>query len=248
VGTRTLARLLVPTILVLAGCTADVAPAEPTSSHSTVPSPSESGVAPDLWAEHGGGTFRGGGEPNAAGELPQASFVGRALGTVRTVLVPFGDGRTCAMKATYADARAAVLPRAGEPWEAVGVVVDVELPEVEGRYLLCAVRGEAYEDAVAVEFEVDRTPPRLAARADIERREDGAVVVRPRLDPPEISTVRFAWGRAGELDCADLDAMRDSFLAPLTIDPTDLPAVYCIYGLDAAGNRGAVTSLELPAD
>ena len=250
-GTRTLAGLFVPTILLLAACTADASPPQPSATFvgdaSGSPRPSPSGPGADIWAEQGGGLFRGGGEPNAAGELPQASFVGRALGIVRTVLVRFGDGRPCARKETYADARAAVLPRAGEPWEAVGVVVPVDLPEIEGLYLLCAVRGEAYDGAVAVEFEVDRTPPRLAATADLERLENGAVVVRPFLAPPEISTVRFAWGRPGEVDCGDPDAFQDSFIAPLTIDASDLPAVYCIYGLDAAGNRTAVTSIEIPA-
>lgn len=223
-------------------------PAPVVADGTAAPHPSESGAAAEIWAEHGGGSFRGGGEPNAAGLLPEASFVGRALGIVRTALVPLGDAEPCGRKETYRDAVAAVLPRAGEAWEAVGVVVAVDLPEVEGRYLLCAVRGAAYDKAAAVVFEVDRTPPRVKASADIERLQTGAVIVRPRLSPPEISTVRFAWGAPGDVDCSDPDAFEGHFIAPLTLDASDLPATYCVYGLDAAGNRTPVTTIEIPAE
>ncbi|MCR2811229.1 MULTISPECIES: hypothetical protein [unclassified Microbacterium] len=93
----------------------------------------------DVWAERGGGSFRGAGQPDAAGQLPEASFVGTAVGIVRTTLVPLGDGTACTEEETYRDARTVRLPRAGQPWEVVGVVVPAPLPEQEGRFLMCAV-------------------------------------------------------------------------------------------------------------
>ena len=200
----------------------------------------------DVWAERGGGTFRGAGLPDAAGQLPEASFVAVAVGILQTVLVPIGDGTACADKETYRNAMTVVVPRAGAPWEAVGVVVMPELPETEGLFLLCAARGPGYELSAAVLFEVDRTPPLFAADATVEPLDDG-VVVRPELRPPELSSVRFRWGAPESTDCDDPDTFADSFVAPLVLDATELPAVYCIYGLDAAGNRTPVTVIDIPA-
>ena len=43
----------------------------------------------------------------------------------------------------------------------------------------------------------------LPASATVEDIGGGAVIVRPHLDPPELSTVRFTWGPRGEVDCTD---------------------------------------------
>nr|WP_300152219.1 trypsin-like peptidase domain-containing protein [Propionicimonas sp.] len=199
-----------------------------------------------VWAESGGGSFRGGDQPNSVGMLPVASLVGRAKGTARTVLVPLGDGTVCQQADTYADAKPVTLPEAGDDWEQVGVSVPADLPEQEGRFMLCAAAGSDYAGAASVLFEVDRTPPIFAANADVEDIGGGAVVVRPHLVPPEISTVRFTWGPTGSVDCADTSGFQDFFVVPLTLEAPDLPATYCIYGLDAAGNSGAVTTIEIP--
>ncbi len=87
----------------------------------------------------------------------------------------------------------------------------------------------------------------MAADATVERLADGGVVVRPHLDPPEIAAVRFAWGALDALDCKDAAALDEFFLAPLVIAADDLPAVYCISGMDAAGNRTPVTRIEIAA-
>ncbi len=199
-----------------------------------------------VWAESGGGGFRGGNEPNSSGAKPEVSLVGRDAGSVRTALVALGDATACAKPATYAQAKAKKLPRAGEDWEQVGVTVPVDLPTEEGRFLLCAVNGSDYAGAASVAFEVDRTPPIFAAAADVEDIGGGAVVVRPHLIPPEISTVRFTWGAPDTVDCADTDGFQDFFVVPLTLEAADLPASYCIYGMDAAGNRTDVTRIEIP--
>ncbi|MGC3993691.1 MAG: trypsin-like peptidase domain-containing protein [Propionicimonas sp.] len=199
-----------------------------------------------VWAESGGGSFRGGDQPNSAGGLPAASLVGRAAGTVRTALAPLGDGTACQQSATYTGAASAALPKAGEDWEQVGVSVPVDLPEEEGRYVLCAVAGTDYAGAASVQFDVDRTPPLFAANADVEDVGGGTVIVRPHLIPPEITTVRFTWGAKGTVDCSDTSAYQDFFIVPLTLESSDLPATYCIYGLDAAGNAGAPTTIEVP--
>ncbi len=106
--------------------------------------------------------------------------------------------------------------------------------------------GEGYDLAASVIFEVDRTPPTLAADAEVERLEGGGVAVRPLLRPPELAAVRFTWGAPGAVDCEDPDALQDFSIAPLTIAAVDLPAVYCISGLDAAGNRTPVTRIDIP--
>jgi hypothetical protein len=199
-----------------------------------------------VWAESGGGSFRGGDQPNAGGAVPSASFVGRVTGTVRTALVPLGDGTACQQRDAYASARPAVLPEAGEDWEQVGVEVSPGLPEEEGRFVLCAVAGSDYDGAASVLFEVDRTPPKFAANAEVEDIGDGNVIVRPHLVPPEISTVRFTWGPQGSIDCTDTSSFQDFFVVPLTLKAADLPATYCVYGLDTAGNAGPVTKIEIP--
>ena len=84
---------------------------------------------------------------------------------------------------------------------------DAQLPGEEGHYLLCAVSGEGYDLAASVIFEVDRTPPTLAADAEVERLEGGGVAVRPLLRPPELAAVRFTWGAPGAVDCEDPDAL-----------------------------------------
>lgn len=199
-----------------------------------------------VWAESGGGPYRGGDLPNATGQVPSASLVGVEAGTVRTALVPLGDGTACGQEKTYQSAKSVALPEAGEPWDLVGVNVPVDLPEKEGHYALCAVSGTDYAGAATVLFEVDRTPPIFAANAEVEDIGGGAVVVRPHLKPPEITTVRFAWGNPETLDCDDSAEFQDFFIVPLTLESGDLPAKYCVYGLDAAGNRTAVTKIDIP--
>lgn len=200
----------------------------------------------DVWAEDGGGVFRGGDTTDARGRSPDVSVVGESVSVVRTTLVPIGDGTACLDKSTYVESAAQLLPQAGEPWELVGTIVPVVLPESEGFFLLCAVRSEGYDRAASVVFQVDRTPPVVAADAVVERLDDGGVVVRPLLDPPEIAAVRFGWGAPGAIDCDDPETLVDYFLAPLVIEVAELPAIYCIYGMDAAGNRTPVSRIDLP--
>jgi hypothetical protein len=199
-----------------------------------------------VWAESGGGTFPGGDRTNAFGQAPEVTLAGRAAGTVRTVLVPLGDGTACGTAATYATAASRPLPKAGQEWEALGVKVAVDLPETEGRFLLCAVAGSDYAGAASVLFEVDRTPPIFAAAAEVEDIGGGTVIVRPHLVPPEIATVRFTWGAPEEVDCTNTAGFQDFFIVPLTLETSDLPASYCIYGMDAAGNATGVTRIEIP--
>ncbi len=199
-----------------------------------------------LWAESGGGSFRGGELPNSAGVRPQASLVGRRAGAVRTHVVPIGDATACTQADTYQGVDAVPLPQAGEDWELVGVEVPVDLPEQEGHYVLCAVNGADYAGAATVLFDVDRTPPLFAASAEVEDIGGGVVIVRPHLNPPEIATVRFAWGSPDRLDCDNADAFHDFFVVPLTLESADLPAAYCIYGMDNAGNRTPVTRIDIP--
>lgn len=200
-----------------------------------------------IWSETAGGAFPGGNAPNAFGQLPEASLVARSAGEARTALVPLHTGMECTSAATYERADVVTVPEAGEEWDRVGVAVPAALPEDEGWYALCAVRGDDYAGAATVLFEVDRTAPIFDASADVEQLGEGAVIVRPHLDPPEISTVRFTWGAPDEVDCADTSTFQDFFIVPLTLERADLPARYCIYGLDAAGNRTEVTEIEIPA-
>lgn len=199
-----------------------------------------------VWASQGGGAFRGEGLPDATGTLPEALLVGATEGVVRTALVPLGDATACTQAATYAGASEQPLPEAGEAWDLVGTRVPVDLPAEEGQYALCAVAGEDYAGAATVLFEVDRTPPLFPASASVEDIGGGAVIVRPHLDPPELSTVRFTWGPRGEVDCSDTASFQDFFIIPLTLEAGDLPATYCIYGLDGAGNTTPVTEIDIP--
>lgn len=200
----------------------------------------------DVWALDGGGSFRGGALPNSVGATPEVNLSGAAGGTVRDALIPLGDGTGCTDPATYADAEATPLISAEHDWDQATVKA-VDLPEVEGRYLLCAVRDEGYTSAASILFDVDRTPPTLEAGADIEDIGEGVVVVRPNLNPPELSNFRFTWGAPGEVDCDDTASFQGFFIVPLTLMPDDLPADYCIYGMDAAGNPTPVTRIEIAA-
>jgi hypothetical protein len=73
------------------------------------------------------------------------------------------------------------------------------------------------------------------------------VLVQAHLNPPEISTVRFTWGHPDTVDCDDTATFQDLFIAPLTIFADDLPATYCLYGLDAAGNPTPVQTIDIPS-
>lgn len=200
----------------------------------------------DIWTENGsGGSFRGGSLPDATGGLPQVRLVGRSQGQARTALVPLGDGTACEDPATYQGAQAVALPAAGEPWEQKATPQAVALPEVEGRYALCAVRGTDYEGAATVLFEVDRTPPLQPAGAVVEDVGESVIVV-PTLDPPELAAPRFTWGPKGTVACDDPSAFQDFFIVPLTIPHDELPATYCVYAMDSAGNATPVTRIEIP--
>lgn len=199
-----------------------------------------------IWAAAGGGSFRGSGEGNAFGESPSARFVGRSEGSMRSALVPIGDATACQKPDTYSGATTQPLPLAGEPWELHGQVVTADLPAEEGFYLLCAVSGDDYSGAAGVLFEVDRTPPILPVGADVEDLGGGAMLVQPHLNPPEISTVRFKWGPKDATDCTDTSSFQDFLVVPLVLEPKDLPATYCIYGMDAAGNRTEVKKIDIP--
>lgn len=201
----------------------------------------------DVWAESGGGAFRGGDLPDASGRLPEVRLAGEQAGTVRTALTPLGEGTACTDAATYTGTAPQDLPEAGEPWDLKGVVIPVPLPETEGHYLLCAVRGESYERAASVLFSVDRTPPVLPATVDIEDMGEGSVMVRPHFDPPELSTVRFTWGDPDTVDCDDTSAFGDLRMVPPILGPDELPALFCLYGLDSAGNSTPVERIDIPA-
>ena len=198
----------------------------------------------DVWALEGGGPFRGGDLEDSVGRLPRVNLSGAEAGTVRTALIPLDDGVGCQDPGSYADAESHELVVAEHVWEEA-TVVPVALPEAEGWYLLCAVREQAYEHAASVVFEVDRTAPIIAADADVEAGE-GGVLVRPHLNPPELATVRFAWER-GDVACPDPSTFEDFFVVPLFIEDADLPATYCIYGRDLAGNDSDVTRVPIAA-
>lgn len=200
----------------------------------------------DVWAEDGGGSFRGGGLPDAFDRMPAASLVGRETGVMRTAVVPIGDARACTSPETYAGADPVDLPAAPvDSWEWVGVHVDVDLPGEEGRFLLCAVRDEAYQAAATVLFAVDRTPPVLPAGATVEDLGAG-VLVQPHMDPPELTKTLFNWGPPDEVDCDDVGSFQPAQFHPLVIEPDDLPAIYCVISHDEAGNPTPVTRVDIP--
>ncbi|WP_040166270.1 trypsin-like serine protease [Microbacterium gorillae] len=199
-----------------------------------------------VWAELGGGAFRGGDEPNAFGQTPAVTLVAKTAGASRTALVPLGDGRECTQKSTYASAATVQLPKATNSWEPDGRSVPVDLPTTEGWYLLCAIRGDDLAGAATVIFEVDRTPPVFAAGAHIDRMDEG-VIIRPYLVPPELAQPRYTWGDPDSTDCDDPSTFTDYRVIPLFIPAAELPAVYCVMALDVAGNASPVTRIPLDA-
>ena len=135
------------------------------------------------------------------------------------------------------------VPATEYDWDE-GRVVPVTLPEVEGHYALCAVANDDYAGAATVLFEVDRTPPLFQPGASVEDLGDGNVTVFPFLNPPELSTVRFTWV-PGDAECPAPETFQDFFIVPLTLMADQLPATYCIYGLDQAGNATDVVRIPL---
>lgn len=201
----------------------------------------------EVWAETGGGAYRGGDEPDPNGGLPSAALAGRAAGDVMTAVVPLGDPRACRATETYLGAPAVSVPAADTiEWDGPQpAVVAVDLPQEEGFWMLCVAAPGAESVGSAVLFEVDRTPPVIAAGASVEDIGDGAMVVWPHLDPPELSTVRFTWGAPDAVNCENVDAFQDFFTQPLMLSADDLPASYCVIGLDSAGNATPVTRIEI---
>lgn len=199
-----------------------------------------------VWAASGGGAFRGGDLPDAVGRTPEALLVGREAGEVRTSLVSLGEATACEDPLTYADAEPRPLIQATDEWSLDGTSVAVTLPGEEGWYALCAVSGDDYAGAATVVFEVDTTPPVDDAGAVLTAEPGSGVSVLPRLNPPEISTVRFTWGAEGTVDCADTGIFQDFFVIPLWLEIAELPATYCVYGMDEAGNRTPVVEVPIP--
>lgn len=200
-----------------------------------------------IWANQGGGIFRGGDLPDATHLAPEVNLalnpsVG-ASAAVRTVLVPLESAGVCTDPATYEGAAAGTVPAVENPWDE-GLILPVSLPEEEGFFALCAVAGDDYQGAATVLFEVDRTPPKFEPGASVEGIGDGNIVVNPFLNPPELSTVRFTWV-PGEQECPATSEFQDFFVVPLMLEAGDLPATYCIYGMDQAGNATDVVRIPL---
>ncbi|MBK7820610.1 MAG: hypothetical protein IPJ61_05940 [Tessaracoccus sp.] len=202
---------------------------------------------PSVWANNGGGIFRGGDLPDATGIPPRANLVVNPAvadsAPVRTVLVELTDSGVCGDPATYSDAPTVTVPAVGHDWDD-GYVLPVKLPEDEGHYALCAVANDDYAGAASVLFEVDRTPPLFQPGGSVEDLGDGNVSVSPFLNPPELSTVRFTWV-PGDAECPATETFQDFFIVPLTLMAEDLPATYCIYGLDQAGNATDVVRIPI---
>ena len=200
-----------------------------------------------VWANSGGGIFRGGDLPDANNATAMANLaLNPAVGDsapVRTALVELTGSGVCADPATYDGAEAVTVPATEYDWDE-GRVVPVTLPEVEGHYALCAVANDDYAGAATVLFEVDRTPPLFQPGASVEDLGDGNVTVFPFLNPPELSTVRFTWV-PGDAECPVPETFQDFFIVPLTLMADQLPATYCIYGLDQAGNATDVVRIPL---
>ncbi len=70
------------------------------------------------------------------------------------------------------------------------------------------------------------------------------IAVNPFLYPPELSTVRFTWVQ-GDSECPATSEFQDFFVIPLMLEAEQLPATYCIYGLDQAGNTTDVVRIPL---
>lgn len=205
-----------------------------------------------VWAHTGGGVFRGGNLPDAVGLVPQADLVINPAfadsAPVRTALVELTGSAICTDPAVYVDDETAeppIAPAVERPWDP-GLVVPVTLPEEEGHYALCAVAGEDYAGAAAVVFEVDRTPPLSQPDVSVEDLGEGNVSVFPFLNPPELSTVRFTWVE-DDTACPAMEQFQDFFIVPLMLEADQLPATYCIYGLDQAGNTTDVVRIPIAA-
>ena len=160
-----------------------------------------------------------------------------------TTLIELTNATACTDPAVYEGAPSIEVPSTVDPWDP-GYVLPVALPEEEGHFALCAVAGNDYAGAAAVVFEVDRTPPMFAAGASVEDLGEGNVAVQPFLNPPEIATVRFTWV-PGDAECPATDQFQDFFIIPLMLESGKLPATYCVYALDAAGNSSGVTRVPI---
>ena len=198
-------------------------------------------------AHQGGGIFRGGDLPDASHRLPVADLsLSGPVGTsapVRTILAPLDRSDVCTDPATYANAVQATVSAVEHPWDP-GLEVPANLPEEEGLFALCAVANDDYAGAATVIFQVDRTPPMFQPGASVEGIGEGNIVVNPFLNPPELTTVRFTW-LPGDVECPATSEFQDFFVIPLMIEASDLPATYCIYGLDQAGNATDVVRMPL---
>lgn len=56
--------------------------------------------------------------------------------------------------------------------------------------------------------------------------------------------MRFTWV-PGDAECPAREEFQDFFIVPLMLEADELPATYCIYGLDQAGNTTEVTRVPI---
>ena len=123
-------------------------------------------------------------------------------------------------------------------------VVDLPLPQAEGRYQLCLLAGpgpipdERWQEprfATVVTAWVDRTPPVPAVELRVDETASGWSV-EPVVVPPDLTVLTWKTGPAATTDCADPGGYAVFRHAPRDLVRAAAPLRVCVIGHDDAGN------------
>ncbi len=125
--------------------------------------------------------------------------------------------------------------------------IDDPLPQTEGHYVLCLLAGpgpqldstwQQPQHATAARIAIDTTPPAAAPALTISAEADH-LLIQPDADPPELTAFLLKSGPLATTNCANQAGYTNLGSRSLILPTTDLPALVCVIGLDAAGNQTA---------
>lgn len=126
-------------------------------------------------------------------------------------------------------------------------VIDEQIPEQEGIYVLCVMGGDSQvsnnqvlwqspENSATVLVRVDNTPPDMDPII-AQLHDEEHYVIQFHLDPPELSDYEYKMGPQNEIVCQDTTDYILTPHEPLQIPKNQTQYKLCIIAIDTAGNK-----------
>ncbi|NDK97632.1 trypsin [Photorhabdus bodei] len=121
------------------------------------------------------------------------------------------------------------------------------VPSKEGIYTMCVIgqhsankRWQSTSNASIKLREIDNTLPGIRPDSTLLFETDDSWVIDLRFRPWEVVDIRYKAGPRKSTKCDDYKNYSTYRRVPITIKKKDSPIRFCMYGLDQAGNIGAI--------